>query len=90
MPNFEVEFLINLIQSLEADPLSQMRVFFGPVLEDELKVGTNSCSLILQLFDVILLIEEKLDGVGGNHQVKYQVAIFSLITSDTDNIANLL
>lgn len=62
MPNFEVKVLVNLVQGLGVDPLGDVGVFFGPILEDEFEVGADAHGFFEEFIDVF--VEEKLEGVG--------------------------
>ena len=65
-------------------------MFFGPIFEDEFEIGAYSCGFLKKFFDVVLLVEEKLDGVGGDHEVENEISVLGLIVGDADDISDLV
>lgn len=88
MPNFQVQILIYLIQCLWVDPLSEHSMFFGPILEDELEIGTNSYGLLKQL--LIIFVQKEFESIGRQHEIKYEVFVLRMVTIAANNISHLI
>lgn len=88
MSHFEVQGLVDVVECFGVDAFRQVRVLFGPVLEDEFEIGTDADGFLKQFFD--MFIEEEFEGVGDKHQIEDEIFVLRLIVGVADDIAYLL
>lgn len=88
MPDFEVQVLINFIKGFRVDSFGDIGVLLGPVLEDEFKIRADPHGFFQEFFDV--LVEEKLQRVSNQHQVKNQILVLGLVVQVAHHITHLI
>lgn len=88
MADAEVQVLVYPVERLRVDPPRKVRMLLGPILKNELEIGTDAYCLLEQFLDVF--VEEELQSIGHQHEVEDQVLILRLVTHVAHHIPHLL